>query len=154
MAIARSAHCVACFMRHSTQYDCESSTSASAASSGASASTSSTSASNGPRSRHDVEHLVGADRAADAPQVQLGAGLGVGVVAQDLERGLEVGDGQRELQVAAPAEAGPAMELGALFGRLRVRERRLEVAGGLTPLAACERVVARGAHGAPSPRDR
>ena len=80
-------------MRHSTQYDCDSSTSASAASSGASASTSSTNACERPRSRHHVEQLVGADRAADAPEVELGAGLGVGVVAEEVERGLEVADG-------------------------------------------------------------
>ena len=78
--------------------------------------------------------------------MQLRAGLGVGVVAQHLERVFEVGDGQRQLQVAAPTQAGPAVELGACFERLRVRERRLVVAGGFTPLAARERVVARGAH--------
>ena len=68
---------------------------------------------------HDVEHLVGADRAADAPEVQLDAGLGVGVVAQQLERGLEVADGLRQLQVAPPAQPGPTVELGLLLRGLR-----------------------------------
>ena len=96
---------------------------------------------------HDVEHLVGADGAADAPEVQLDAGLGVGVVAQEIERGLEVADGLRELQVAAAAEPGPAVELGVLLGALRDGERGLVVARRLVPFAACQRVVAGGAHG-------
>ena len=95
---------------------------------------------------HGVEHVVRADRAADAPEVQVDADLRVGVVAQQLERGLEVPDGLRQLQVAPPAQPGPAVELGLLLLGLGNGERGLVVARRLVPLAAGERVVAGGAH--------
>ena len=65
---------------------------------------------------HHRQHLPGADAAADAPEVQLGAGGGVGVGPEQVQRGLEVGDGLGQLQVAPPAQPGPAVQLGQ-FGR-------------------------------------
>ncbi len=95
---------------------------------------------------HHRQHLAGADAAADAPEVELGAGGGVGVGAEQVERGLEVGDGLGQLQVAPPAQPRPAVQLGQLGRGLRPGERGLVVAGGLVPRAPGQRVVARRPH--------
>ena len=76
--------------------------------------------------------------------MELGAGGGVGVGAEQVERGLEVDDRGGQLQVAAPAQARPPVQLGQLRWRLRAGERGLEVAGRLVPRATRQRVVARG----------
>ena len=121
IAIARSAHCVACFMRHSTQYDCDSSTSASAASSGVVGLDLVDQRLERTAVGDHVEHLVGADAAADAPEVQLGAGVGVGVGPEQLERGARSG---RPPAPAAGCPAGSGPPAGA------ARPARPAAAGG------------------------
>ena len=94
----------------------------------------------------DVQQLPAPDPAADAPEVQLGAGRGIGVVARERERGLEVRHRRGHLQVAAAAQAGPLVELGPVGHRLRRGECGLEPPRRLAPRADRERLVGGGAH--------
>ena len=146
IAIARSAHCVACFMRHSTQYDCDSSTSASAASSGASASTSSTSASSGPRSdtTSSISWVPMAQRMRQrCSSVRVSASASSPSSSSAASKWATAGASCRLPRRLSPARRWSSASSSGACGCV---ERGLVVARRLVPRAARQRVVAGGAH--------